>query len=186
MTEALRGSCGFCRSRPFAFLLGLAAGCGAAALWFLGGPPGEGDGEPFSLLPALVREASAELGTGDFEFFPNRRTIWIVNRSNGRMAMYHFHDDEVGSVDRSRVAAINLQSFPREDTVITLSDRNLNNVLWVCNVRTGDVQMWTPARDGSLKAETPIASSNDLSERPPEKDKAAGPAGSKGEARPSR
>jgi hypothetical protein len=113
----------------------------------------------------IMREASADLGEGDYEFFPNRRSIWIVNRSNGRMATYVFHLDELGSVDRSRVATIDLRTFPRKDTVIHMSDRNYNNILWVCNQRTGDVQMWYPGRDGALKAEQPIASSVDLMER---------------------
>jgi hypothetical protein len=116
-------------------------------------------------LGNMLREANAELGEGDYEFFPNRRSVWIVNRTNGRMANYYFHDDELGSVDRSRVATIDLRTFPRKDTVILLSDRNYNNILWVCNARTGDVQMWHPGRDGALKSEQPITSSVDLMER---------------------
>lgn len=118
-------------------------------------------------LSLCAREARADLDAGEYEFFPNRRSIWIVNRSNGRMAMYHFRDDELGSVDRSRVATIDLRAFPREDTEVRLSDRNLNNILWVCNRRTGDVQMWAPTRDGVLKPENPVTSSNDLVERRP-------------------
>jgi hypothetical protein len=81
------------------------------------------------------------------------------------MANYHFRDDEVGSVDRSRIASINLNTFPRKDSLVCLSDRNMNNILWVCNVRTGDVQMWCPARDGSLKAEPPVSTSTELAEK---------------------
>ena len=113
----------------------------------------------------LMRRAMAELEEGEYDFFPNRRSIWIVNRSNGRMANYYFNDDELGTVDRSRVATIDLKTFPRKDTVIHLSDRNYNNILWICNVRTGDVQMWHPGRDGVLRSEQPITSSIDLMER---------------------
>ncbi len=114
-----------------------------------------------NFLPTL----RADLEEGDYEFFPNRRTIWVVNRSNGRMATYTFRDDEVGSVDRSRVAQINLDTFPRHETVIHLSDRNLTNLLWVCNVRTGDVQLWQPMADGSLRADHPIQTQLDLRTR---------------------
>ena len=153
---------------------------GAGGFLVVGGSPGQGPGRwggtdersggndgGAPLSPSVIRQARADLEDGDYEFFPNRRSIWIVNRTNGRMANYHFRDDEVGSVDRSRVATIDMKSFPREDTTIILSDRNLNNILWVCNRRTGDVQMWYPARDGTLRPETPIASSNDLRERNP-------------------
>ena len=127
-----------------------------------------GVGDIAGVLPlGLLARAKAELGTGEYEFFPNRRSMWVVNRVNGRMATYHFRDDEVGSVDRSRVHRINLETFPRKDTSIALSDRNLNNVLWVCNTRTGDVQMWYPARDGTLRSEMPVATSADLMERTP-------------------
>jgi hypothetical protein len=129
---------------------------------------GPGGGDPAGLsLTGIFREAHAELGEGDYNFFPNRRSVWVVNRTNGRMATYNFHDDELGSVDRSRVATIDLRTFPRKDTVIFLSDRNYNNILWVCNSRTGDVQMWAPGRDGALKPSQPIASSVDLMERNP-------------------
>lgn len=115
-----------------------------------------------SLLPTV----RADLEDGDYEFFPNRRTIWVVNRTNGRMATYTFRDDEVGSVDRSRVAQIDLKTFPREETVIHLSDRNLTSLLWVCNVRTGDVQLWQPVADGSaLRADHPIQTQMDLRTR---------------------
>ena len=41
----------------------------------------------------------------------------------------------------------------------------VGNVLWLCNVRTGDVQLWQPARDGSLRSDTPLATSADLRTR---------------------
>jgi hypothetical protein len=110
----------------------------------------------------LLRQASADLEDGEYDFFPNRRSIWVVNRTNGRMANYQFRSDELQSIDRSRVAQIDLKAFPSGDTRIFLSDRNLNNVLWVCNARTGDVQMWHPTRDGILESMGPIPTSTDL------------------------
>jgi hypothetical protein len=83
------------------------------------------------------------------------------------MANYNFRDEELGNIERSRIAAIDLRAFPRQDTLICQSDRNLFNVLWVCNTRTGDVQMWQVARDGSLRPSGPIATSTDLIERQP-------------------
>lgn len=153
-----------------AFVTGAGAGAGAI-LAGLGPRPadrGSENGTASAGVPSLLeilREAKADLEDGDYQFFPNRRSVWIVNRTNGRMANYHFHDDELGSVDRSRVSTIDLKTFPRKDTTFLLSDRNMNNILWVCNARTGDIQMWTIARDGSLRAETPVASSTDLMER---------------------
>jgi len=131
-------------------------------------PQEVGDSPMAGLLsPGLIREARADLEDGEYQFFPNRRTVWVVNRTNGRMATFHYRDDEQRSVDRSRVAILDLNTFPPKDTLICLSDRNMNSILWVCNVRTGDVQMWTPATDGSLQvqAERPMAIGNYLSEK---------------------
>lgn len=150
------------------FFAGAVLGAGALATWLSrGADDGARDGFDFTnaALSSILREAHADLEDGDYDFFPNRRSIWVVNRTNGRMATYHFRDDELGSVDRSRVATIDPLSFPAKDTVIRLSDRNLNNILWVCNKRTGDVQMWYPGRDGMLRAEKPIVTSSDLMER---------------------
>lgn len=119
----------------------------------------------FTLPGSFLGTVRADLEDGDYAFFPNRRTVWVVNRTNGRMAAYTFRDDEVGSVDRSRVAQIDTKAFPREDTVIQLSDRNLTSLLWVANVRTGDVQLWQPMADGSLRADLPVATSMDLRTR---------------------
>jgi hypothetical protein len=116
---------------------------------------------------ALGQEAAADLGHGEYQFFPHRKSVWVVNRTNGRMANYNFRDEELGNIERSRIAAIDLRAFPRQDTLICQSDRNLFNVLWVCNTRTGDVQMWQVARDGSLRPSGPIATSTDLIERQP-------------------
>jgi len=155
------------RRAMLVFLLGVTAGGGGLYLLDRGRSSGGTDDAGFlSALPGILREAHADLEDGDYAFFPNRRSIWVVNRTNGRMANYHFHDDELGSVDRSRVAMLDTNAFPRKDTVIHLSDRNMNNVLWVCNARTGDVQMWTLGRDGALKGETPVACKTDLMDRP--------------------
>lgn len=156
-------------------IVGLAVGAGAVLLLGSSGSrlagPEEGSAgalaSDFVAPFGILREAHADLEEGTYDFFPNRRSVWIVNRDNGRMANYHFRDDEVGSVDRSRVAQIDLNTFPRKDTVLILSDRNLNNILWCCNVRTGDVQMWYPGRDGTLRSEMPIASSADLRPKNP-------------------
>jgi len=121
----------------------------------------DGDGG-FFLSSGLLQEVHADLESGEYSFFPNRRSIWVINNTNGRMANYNFHDDEVGSVDRTRVATLDLKTFPRGDTKVVLSDRNMNNILWVCNAKTGDVQMWTVARDATLRGEHPVATSTDL------------------------
>jgi hypothetical protein len=118
-------------------------------------------------FPQILPQVRAALDDGEYAFFPNRRSIWVINTTNGRMANYLFRDDEVGSVDRSRVALINLKTFPPEDTLLQMSDRNYVNILWVGNKRTGDVQMWRPGRDGVLRAEDPIATSVDLMDRAP-------------------
>lgn len=155
------------RRAAIVFVAGILVGVGGALLFRAGGSGirAMGDDDIQSFFPSIVREAHAALDDGDYEFFPNRRMIWVVNRTNGRMANYDFHDDELGSVDRSRVATIDLKTFPRKDTLIQMSDRNMNQILWLCNTRTGDVQKWVLDRNGSLKGETPVASSTDLLER---------------------
>jgi hypothetical protein len=124
---------------------------------------------PQGLLPQalanLSGQAAADLDEGEHLFLPNRRTIWVVNRKTGRFANYHFKDDEVGTVERSRVVTLDKATFPPEDTVYVLSDRNLTEVLWVCNRRTGDVQLWVPRADGRITSDKPIATSIDLMQR---------------------
>jgi hypothetical protein len=119
------------------------------------------------LAASLVAEAPDSAGAqdGDYLFFPNRRSVWVVNRQNGRFAYYHFRDDQNRTVDRSRVFQLDQETFPPGETVFLLSDRNLTEVLWVCNKRTGDVQLWTPRADGNADAEKPIATKIDLMER---------------------
>ena len=122
--------------------------------------------ESFWMRTGLLREAAADLGEeGEFVFLPNRRSVWVVNRLNGRMATYIFRDDGPKSLDRSRIATLDLKTFPMEDTSLLLSDRNLQNVLWVCNRRTGDLQMWRPTREGVLKSSDTVITSRDLMTR---------------------
>ena len=167
----------------------LVGGCGVSFWAYLAGPASEvnpsavGDDGFFDstakAFPRVLREVRADLDHGDYLFFPNRRSVWAVNKSNGRMALYLFHDDEVGSVDRSRVALLDLATFPPKDTILRLSDGNYVNVLWACNTRTGDVQMWHPGTNGVLRSENPISTSIDLMDRRP----AAGGVGSAGESK---
>lgn len=115
-----------------------------------------------SALMAQVRE---QLKDGDYLFLPNRRSVWVVNRTNGRVANYHFLNNEYETVERSRVGQVDTRTFPPEDTLYEISDRNLSNNLWVCNVRTGDVQLWTVSHDREFKRVGPIATSTDLMTR---------------------
>lgn len=112
----------------------------------------------------ILRQAHADLADGDYDFFPNRKSVWVVNRVNGRMANYEVESDRV---ERSRVAKIDMRTFPREDTVIYLSDRNLTNLLWVCNARTGDVVLWRQDRDKTLKPHGPFVPAAELALSPP-------------------
>lgn len=121
------------------------------------------------LLPGSAARLGAQNGRSsdddNFLFLPNRRSIWVVNRKAGRFALYRFRDDEAGTVERSQVVTADRKSFPPGDTVYLLSERNHSEVLWVCNRRTGDVQMWIPRAGGRLQAEKPVATSIDLTER---------------------
>ncbi len=116
--------------------------------------------------PSLMAQVQKDLKHGEYLFFPTRRSVWVVNRTNGRMAVYTFLNNEYSTVERSRVAQIDPAGFPREDTIIQISDRNLSSNLWVCNVRTGDVQMWTVTRDGEVKMTGPVPTMTDLMARP--------------------
>lgn len=111
---------------------------------------------------ALASAPAADLGDGDYLFLPNRRTVWVVNRRHGRIANYHFRDDQEQTVLRSRVVTLDPKDFPQGDTYYCLSDRNLTDVLWVCNVRTGDVQLWRARADGNVVAEGQVVTSVDL------------------------
>ena len=101
----------------------------------------------FSFLPEL----KASLNEGDYLFFPNRRNIWAVNPKSGRMIHYKFLDTAEGMVDPSHPGQVDTRLFPSEDTVYMISERNATDLLWVCNRRTGDFQLWRRnVRDGRL------------------------------------
>ena len=138
---------------------GLSSGGGRA------GVDGPADFLGVSLFPRVMAQAVADLGDGDFQFLPSRRSMWVVNRANGRMAAYTFLNNEYSTVQRSRVAQIDLAAFPMADSVVMMSDRNLNSIVWVANRKTGDVQMWNLARDGELRKTGPVATSADLMAR---------------------
>ena len=164
-------------SRPAAFFAGaLATLVLAQGISWPGGSPerdgslraGFGSGLASLLVsPAFAAQIHSDLGDGDYTFLPNRRTIWVVNRKYGRFANYHFRDDQERSILRSQVVTLDQRDFPPEDAVYLLSDRNLTEVLWVCNRRTGDVQLWHPRPDGKVVSEGQIATSVDLMERSP-------------------
>lgn len=114
---------------------------------------------------SLTAQVQEQLKDGEYLFLPNRRSVWVINRTNGRLANYEFLNNEYNTVERSRVGQVDTRTFPAEDTMFEISDRNLSNNLWVCNVRTGDVQLWTVSRDGEFKNAGPIATSTDLMNR---------------------
>ena len=99
---------------------------------------------------------------GDYRFLATRKTIWVFNRENGRFAAYRFLDDEESTIERSRVAQINQTTFPAEDTVFLTSDHHLTEAVWVCNARTGDVQLWSYRTGGTLGADPPVRTLDDL------------------------
>ncbi len=115
-----------------------------------------------SFLPGLMAQTTADLGEGEYAFLANRRTIWAINKKHGRFAGYHFREDENNTVERTRVTTLDPKVFPPADTVYMLSDRNLTEAIWVCNNRTGDVQLWTPRIGGEVKAEKPLSTAQDL------------------------
>lgn len=124
-------------------------------------PPGL-DGTFSSLLPAAMAQTTDDLGDGKYSFLANRRTIWSINKEKGRFAGYHFREDEEHTVERTRVITLDQKIFPPADTVYLLSDRNLTEVIWVANKRTGEIQLWTPRIGGDVKAEKPLATMQDL------------------------
>ena len=113
----------------------------------------------------LMAQVQADLKKGEYLFLPNRRSVWVINQTNGRVAVYTFLNNEYDTVQRSRVGQIDARAFPRGEAVFQISDKNLSNNLWVCNARTGDFQLWTVERDGEFKNVGPIATSTDLMER---------------------
>ena len=115
-----------------------------------------------SMLPSLMAQTTTDLGDGKYAFLANRRTIWAINKDKGRFAGYHFREDEDHTVERTRVTTLDPKIFPPADTIYMLSDRNLTEALWICNKRSGDVQLWTPRIGGEVKAEEPLSTSQDL------------------------
>jgi len=141
----------------------LAAGAlclAVASLW-------RGPREGFGLPEALVETARADIGKGDYLFLPNRFTMWVVNRTNGKIIHYQFYDNQIGTVERSRVAQVNADLFPPADTEFVLSDRNMTAHLWVVNRATGDFQVWRANRDGSITTdEVPVQAGEHLRQEP--------------------
>lgn len=148
------------------FLSGLLAGGGGVLLLYalFHGVffPGGGSSPEF-LFPSLP-ELRADLGDGDYLFFPNRRNMWVVNPRVGRVIHYKFLDTPKRAVEKSYVGEIDQKTFPLEDTVYILSERNIMDLLWVCNRRTGDFQLWRRnVRDGRLVTDPlPVSASRDL------------------------
>jgi hypothetical protein len=95
-------------------------------------------------------EAQSRTNT-DYRFLPNRRNMWVMNRRLGRIVHFRFLDTSKGTVERSFVAQVDQQRFPARDTTYKISERNITDLLWVCNRRTGDFQLWRRnVRDGRL------------------------------------
>ncbi len=112
-------------------------------------------------------ELQALIGDGDYQFFPNRRNMWVVNKNNGRVVHYKFVDVSQGKVERSHVAQINRTLFPAGDTVYKISERNISDFLWVCNEKTGDFQLWRRSvRDGRLVTDPNVVSASQPLLRP--------------------
>jgi hypothetical protein len=137
------------------FLAGSIAGAAAGSAIFLAASWFTGSG-PAALAPALP-ELRAALGEGDYLFLPNRKNIWVVNRRNGLFVHYKFVDTADGAIERSHIARVDQSVFPPEDTVYSLSERNITDFLWVCNRRTGDFQLWRRSvRDGRLTTDPEV------------------------------
>ncbi|HBO50638.1 MAG TPA: hypothetical protein DD471_01540, partial [Planctomycetes bacterium] len=107
-------------------------------------------------------QSAGALGDGEFAFLANRKQIWAINKSEGRFAGYHFREDEERSIERTKVVTLDQKTFPPADTIYMLSDRNLTEVIWVCNKRTGDVQLWSPRLGGDVTSEKPLSTMQDL------------------------
>ena len=84
---------------------------------------------------ALMAQVRTDLKDGEYLFLPNRRSIWVINQTNGRMAVYTFLNNEYDTVERSRVGQIDARAFPPGEVVFQISDKNLSNNLWVCSDR---------------------------------------------------
>jgi len=145
-------------------ILGALFALGGAALWKGSFSSGPGSLE---FPEGFVEIAHAQVGKGEFLFLPHRMSMWVVNKSNGKIIYYKFRDNQIGEVDHSRIAQINTDIFPLTDTRFLLSDRNLTSYLWVANTVTGDFQMWRSNRDGNLTTDTyPVPAGEDMKRIP--------------------
>ena len=100
-------------------------------------------------IPELEAQSSGR--STDFRFLPNRRNMWVGNRRLGTVVHYRLTDTMKGAVERSHVAHVDQARFPVRDTVYKISERNVTDLLWVCNRRTGDFELWRRnVRDGRL------------------------------------
>ena len=161
MTSRRLGPLLFCLALGVAFVVGSWSARRSEVI----APDGTTVVYPGASWSTLMAQVQTDLKEGEYLFRPNRRSVWVINQTNGRMAVYTFLNNEYNTVERSRVGTIDPGAFPPGETVYQISDRNLNNNLWVCNARTGDLQLWTVARDGEFKTAGPIATSTDLMER---------------------
>jgi len=144
-------------SFALAAFLGAGLAIGGASLW-----RGAADGT-FRPAEWIVESARADVGKGDYLFLPYRMTMWVVNRTNGKLIHYQFYDNQVGTVERTRVSQVDAKVFPLKDTEFFLSERNLSSFIWVVNRGTGDFQIWRANRDGSLSTdEQYVQSGEDL------------------------
>jgi len=142
----------------FAFGFGVAGG-----LLFLGSATPHGDGPALGqFLPTVAAQSAGALGDGEFAFLANRKQIWAINKSAGRFAGYHFREDEDRTIERTKVVTLDQKIFPPADTIYMLSDRNLTEVIWICNKRTGDIQLWSPRIGGDVTSEKPLSTMQDL------------------------
>ena len=127
------------RRLPIVLIVFIAFGIGlSAGSWYskseLGGGIGQGlDAAISQLLPTVVAQSTGTLGEGKYAFLANRRQVWVINKEKGRFAGYHFREDEDHTVERTRVVTLDQKVFPPADTIYMLSDRNLTEILWVCN-----------------------------------------------------
>lgn len=143
----------------FAFGFGLAGG--GLLLRSPEAPPGT-NSVLGQLLPTVAAQSAGALGDGEFAFLANRKQIWAINKSAGRFAGYHFREDEERTIERTKVVTLDQKTFPPADTIYMLSDRNLTEVIWICNKRTGDIQLWSPRIGGDVASEKPLSTIQDL------------------------
>lgn len=140
------------------FLVGAVAGLAVGSLIPLLSPDPSRPGGPGGTLYA--RESGA--GPGDYIFLPVRQNIWVVNKRIPSIIYYTLPTGPDRPIEKSRVFKIPTDSFPIESCDFFLSDRNLANMLWICNRVTGEVLPIRPKRDGSFDTEYQFHSSVDF------------------------